>query len=142
MKLSAEQFAELAATFNAKESPTEHDRRRAARMDLQARIKIMPIYSGARLNAMYVMVSDFSARGIAFLHSAQMTAGQQFITELPRKGGGNVELLCTVMHCDPMGHNAFTVGAEFTCALPANAKHHAGRDDIEMTRIRKSLLES
>jgi hypothetical protein len=141
MKLSAEQFAELAATFNAKESPTEHDRRRAARMELQARVKIMPIHGGAKLNAMYVMVSDFSARGIAFLHSASMSAGQQFITELPRKGGGNVELLCTVMHCEPVGHNAFTIGAEFTCALNPGAKHIPSDDARAVKRIRESLLE-
>ncbi|HMB96777.1 MAG TPA: PilZ domain-containing protein [Tepidisphaeraceae bacterium] len=141
MKLSAEQFAELAATFNAKASPTEHDRRRAARMELQANIKITPIHSGNRLSAMHVIVSDFSARGIAFLHATPMPLGQQFITELPRKSGGVVELLCTVAHCSIIGHNAYRVGAEFTCALQTDPKHIPANDPRELQRIKESMLK-
>jgi len=140
MKLSAEQFAELAATFNAKESPIEHDRRRAARMDLRANVKITPVHAGRRLSPTHVMVSDFSARGIAFIQSDSMIKGEQFVTELPRNGGGNVELLCTVMHCRSIGHNVFTIGAEFTCVLPPGVKHIPEDDKREMNRIRKTLL--
>jgi c-di-GMP-binding flagellar brake protein YcgR len=142
MKLSAEQFAELAASFNAKESPTEHDRRRAARMELQANIKITPVQSGKRLSAMHVMVCDFSARGIAFIHTVAMTAGQQFVAELPRSsGGGAIELLCTVAHCSEVGRNAYRIGAEFTCSLQTNPKHTPKEDADELKRIRESMLK-
>jgi hypothetical protein len=141
MKLSAEQFAELAASFNAKASPTEHDRRRAARMELQANIKITPVQSGKRLGAMHVMVCDFSARGIAFIHTVAMTAGHQFVAELPRSGGGAIELLCTVAHCAEAGHNAYRIGAEFTCSLQTNPKHTPNEDADELKRIRESMLK-
>jgi hypothetical protein len=141
MKLSAEQFAELAASFNAKASTTEHDRRRAARMELQANIKIMPVLGEGRLGAIHVMVSDFSARGIAFLHTSAMTQGQQFVAELPRTSGGTIELLCTVMHCGTIGHNAYRVGAEFTCSLQNDPKHIPSDDANELKRIRESMLK-
>ncbi|HEY1629068.1 MAG TPA: PilZ domain-containing protein [Tepidisphaeraceae bacterium] len=141
MKLSAEQFAELAASFNAKASTTEHERRRAQRMELQANIKITPVQAGTRLNATHVMVCDFSARGIAFLHTTAMTPGQQFVAELPRNGGGVVELLCTIMHCTDVGTNAFRIGAEFTCTLQTEPRHIPHDDAKELKRIRESLLK-
>ena len=75
MKLSAEQFAELASTFGSQESPVRHDRRRANRMDLRAKIRITPIISGQRLDTLEVMACDFSARGIAFLNPAPLQSG-------------------------------------------------------------------
>ena len=70
-----------------------------------------------------------------------MTAGQQFVAELPRSTGGSIELLCTVAHCSPIGHNAFRVGAEFTCSLQTNPKHVPQEDANELKRIRESMLK-
>src|SRR4051794_19969695 len=102
MKLSAEQFAQLAATFNAQEGPHQHERRRAARMDLAARVTITPIHAGHKLAPMQVTISDFSARGVAFTDPVEMELGRQFILELPRREGGSACLLCTVMHLKPL----------------------------------------
>lgn len=139
MKLSAEQFAELAASFNATPSQTKHERRRAARMDLQAKVRIYPMADGERLAALTVVVSNFSARGLSFVYSKGMESGTQFITELPRKGGGTVEMLCTVAHSVKVGDSdLFRIGAEFTCAAPART---AQPDDADqMSRIREKML--
>lgn len=141
MKLSAEQFAELAASFDARQSTTTHERRRAARLDLTARVKIIPIVSGKRLAPTQIMVCNFSARGLSFIYEQPMERGRQFITELPRKSGGVLEMLCTVVHSDPVGSNAYRMGAEFTCTVPgAQSAGTSQGDTEEMKRIRESML--
>jgi len=140
MKLSAEQFAELASTFNGVASSGKFDRRRANRMDLNARIKITPIASGQRMEEMNVMACDFSARGVAFLNNTALPAGAQFITELPRRSGGTVQFLCTIMHSEAVGGSMFRIGSEFTCTLQPAPQTSAADDQREMKRIRESML--
>src|SRR5690242_943633 len=115
MKLSAEQFAELASSFGALDPAQKHERRRATRLELHARVTITPVVAGKRGEPLQVAICDFSARGISFLHEKAVNAGQQFITQLPRKSGGIVHFLCTVMHSKPVSDKVFRVGAEFTC---------------------------
>ena len=140
MKLSAEQFAELASTFSAQGSPVRHDRRRANRMDLRAKVRMTPIVSGQRLASSDVMACDFSARGIAFLLPNQLQSGVQFITHLPRRSGGIVELLCTVMHCEQLKGNLYRIGAEFTCTIQQQDRLDQHSEHVERERIRESML--
>ena len=109
-------------------------------MDLQARIKITPIASGQRMEAMNVMACDFSTRGVAFLHNVALPAGGQFITELPRRSGGSVQFLCTIMHSESVGGDMFRIGSEFTCTLQPAPRTSAADDQREMKRIRDSML--
>jgi c-di-GMP-binding flagellar brake protein YcgR len=144
MRLSAEQFAELAASFDARQPVRTHERRRAARLELHARLTIVPISDEQPQDPVKVAVCDFSARGIAILYHAQMVCGQQFVAHMPRKDGvGCVSLLCTVRHCHSSGPDYYRVGAEFTCVLPTGQLSHA--DPLEtaqqMKRIRESMLE-
>ncbi len=139
MKLSAEQFAELAASFNGQASTTRHERRRAARLELQTQVKVTPHLAGAHKAPIYVAVCDFSARGISFLYPAAMTVGQQFVTELPRKTGGFVELLCTALHSRLVSKSLFRIGAEFTCTVSGGWRPDGG-DNQEMNRISRSML--
>lgn len=110
-------------------------------MDLRAKIRMTPIISGQRQQATDVMACDFSARGIAFLHPAAVASGTQYITHLPRRSGGIVELLCTVIHCEQLSGSMFRIGAEFTCTI----QQHQGKVDLaaegrETRRIRESML--
>ena len=143
MKLSAEQFAELASSFNTQPKEQQHEKRRAPRTDLQASVRITPVVSGRQLAPISVIISDFSARGIAFVESSPMEAGQQFVLELPRREGGNVSLLCTVMHVKPCGRNAYRIVAEFTCGVQPSSQSnsaHEKPDAAEVKRIRESML--
>lgn len=139
MKLSAEQFAELEATFKPQGSPRRLDRRRANRTDLRARIRITPIAAGEQLESFEVMVCDFSARGIAFLHSTPMVDSDQFITQLPRRSGGSVQLLCTVMHCVEISADEFRIGADFTSTTPVTGQED-GTSTIGTRRTKESML--
>lgn len=142
MKLTAEQFAELASTFDAQQGRTKHERRRASRMDLQARIKITPVIDGDSHSTINVTICDFSARGISFIHEQAMDIGQQFVLELPRREGGPVSLLCTVMHVKAAGHNLHRMGAEFTCGVQTASRdeRNSSSQAAEAERIRASML--
>lgn len=140
MRLSAEQFAELAASFEGYAETETEERRRAPRLELQTRIRITPTEFGDRLPPVDVTVCDFSARGIAFLQPTPMQPGQQFVTTLPRKHGGSVELLCTVAHCTQVSNQLHRIGAEFTCTLSPASPQPSEADVQEMARIRKSML--
>jgi hypothetical protein len=111
-------------------------------MDLQARIKITPVTAGKSQGALAVTICDFSARGISFVDETRMEIGQQFILELPRREGGPVSLLCTVMHVKPVGNDIHRMGAEFTCGVQSSAQHKdtSSSESPEARRIRASML--
>jgi hypothetical protein len=76
------------------------------------------------------------------MHTFTMEQGRQFITEFPRKSGGVVEVLCTVIHCVPVGNNVWRSGAEFTCQLPRNQPDISIQKENEQARrIRESMLK-
>lgn len=153
MKLSAKQFAELAASFASDNSCGDNERRRAGRVGLQAQIKLSLISDGQRLPSALVNLIDFSPRGLAFHYHQPLSAGQQFIIELPRESGQSIPILCTVVHCAALENTApasgspladYKVGAELTCALRQSELHHpaAPRANPEMLkRIQASVLE-
>jgi c-di-GMP-binding flagellar brake protein YcgR len=143
MKLSAEQFADLAASFPGySEEKTKHERRRAARIELRAHVAIRLMNAGAAAAPVTVTVNNFSPRGLGMLVHDPLSTGTQFVTELPRKSGGTVSFLCTVMHSRKISERLFQVGVEFTCVLRApRGQEQAHEVADELKRIRRSMLE-
>ena len=117
MKLSAEQFKELSASFGAAVTADDHERRRTARIELQARVSVTPIVGQRRGASKDVTVCDFSPRGMSFLNDAAMNHDDQFVAHIPRRGGGTVDLLCTVLHVRTITEKQHRIGVEFTCSL-------------------------
>jgi hypothetical protein len=138
MKLSAEQYAELLSSFYARTSHENVNKRRAPRMALQARITIVPLVGNEQQRAMDVTTCDFSARGIAFLNNKPMRIGDQFITELPRRSGGRVNLLCEVVRSESTGA-FYRIGANFLCNVEPQATN--ANDEAELKRIREAMLK-
>jgi hypothetical protein len=143
MKLSAEQFADLAASF----TPTSgaggaQEARRAARVELEAHASIRFLSDGRPSGPTAVQVFDFSTRGIAILRRAPMERGTQFVIDLPRQSGGCVSMLCTIMHCKEIRPDTFKIGAEFTCVVAEHPGSQPSQDalDKELKRIRESVL--
>lgn len=145
MKLSAEQFADLASSFPgySAEEHAKHERRRAARLELRSRVNVRILNAaGAQQPPVAWTVNNFSPRGLGLLVHDPLESGTQFVTELPRKSGGTVTLLCGVVHCRRINDKLYQVGAEFTCVLHApveRAKIHELAADV--SRIRQSLLD-
>ncbi len=141
MRLSAEQFAEFVSVMDHMKSPAaEQDKRRSARMELQAQVPITFISDDEPPKASVVEVRDFSARGIAVLHDSALPIGQQFIVELRRLKGRSISLLCTVVHSRPLADGKFNIGAEFTCVLQNPPATPVPENPKELTRIQKSVL--
>jgi hypothetical protein len=140
MKLSAEQYAELLSSFQAGTSHEQTNQRRAPRMALQARLTIMQLVGDELQPPAVVTTCDFSARGLAFLHETPMRIGEQFITELPRRSGGRVRLLCEVMRCEMTRDEAFhRIGANFICNIEPQP---IGADtESELKRIQATMLK-
>lgn len=144
MKLSAEQFADLAASFQpAKADAPPHERRRAARLELEARVIIRVLTDGKLTGPMGVGIHDFSSRGIAILHKTPLATGSQFVVELQRQSGGCVSMLCTVMHCRQLQPRCYKIGAELTCTLSEHpgSKPSPEAAEAELKRIRESVLD-
>jgi hypothetical protein len=143
MKLTAEQFADLASSFNPEPNGERQERRRASRTELSAQIDIRSLVDGLLAGPTGVLVEDFSSRGIAIRNPVPLEPGAQFVADLKRHSGGCVSMLCTVLHCRPVPPDSYKVGAEFTCVL---AEHPGSRPseqavDQELKRIRESVLK-
>jgi c-di-GMP-binding flagellar brake protein YcgR len=149
MKLSAEQFADLVASFPGSVKPAErHERRRAARIELRAHVTIRMLNGQALSEPSTVTAINFSPRGLGLLLDEPLAAGTNFVTELHRKSGGSVLFLCSVMHCRPAPGEKFQAGVEFTCVLRQGAAHSQAGDasagpeaSEELKRVRASVLK-
>jgi hypothetical protein len=145
MRLTAEQFADLAASFHPerRKGPKQHERRRAPRMELEASIALRVVQDGKLAPPLVVRVFDFSPRGLGLFHSEPIAQGTQFVVQMERQTGGYVSMLCTVMHSRAVAGERFKIGVEFTCQLG----QHPGKPtsasaiDEQMKRIRESVLE-
>jgi hypothetical protein len=132
MKLSAEQFADLAASFeSADRTRPGKERRRAPRLELAASLPVRLLRDDKLGRAVTVPVQDFSSRGLAILYPARLDAGSRFVVQLARQSGGVAVMLCTVMHARRVGDELFKIGAEFTCQLGEHPARHAPDDEVD-----------
>jgi hypothetical protein len=146
MNLSAKQFAEiLSGLGNDVRDPSfaGSDKRRAHRVHLNNRVTIIPDVKGEDAQAIGVELSDFSPRGIRFLHLRTLPVGGQFVLELPQTSGEPVRMLCSVVHARPTPQGPFAIGAEFTCVLRPGKRLNdpVSISPRERERIRQSILD-
>src|SRR6188508_2661765 len=98
MKLSAEQFADLAASFApADRARANRERRRAPRLELSASLAVRVLKDDRLGRAVTAQVTDFSSRGLAIFYPARLEPGGRFVVQLARQSGGVAVMLCTVM---------------------------------------------
>ena len=139
MRLTAEQFAHLASTFGAtavESGPRE--RRRAARIQLDAKLRIR---TDDTPGTHEVTACDYSALGISILRSCAMNVGDQFVTYLPIKHGGQTALLCTVASCKPDADALFRIGAEFICVVQPGDSPSDRASSEQARKLSKSLFD-
>jgi len=125
MKLSAELFAACAASMNGNGPlPFGHERRRAARIEVNASVAVELVSSQGGVTGAPPMtgeVKDFSPRGANIILPVAIASGRQFVIKLPRGDGSVIAMLCTAMHVARTSEGACRVGAEFTCVLREDA---------------------
>lgn len=140
--LSPEQFADLISVIEtcSDDSP-KPEVRRAQRIAHPCRITITLGDNNDEGPAFLVQLKDISARGMCFLHHADLPHGTVFVVKLQGPDERTVSILSHVVHCRQLDKHTFQIGAEFSCAL--------GRKEEELKReytaedlmqIRNSIL--
>lgn len=93
---------------------------RAQRVPLVGRATIIPCtpHHGNRPAA--VVVRDLSPTGIGIVHLEELQAGEQFILCPPGLNARDPRLImCSIVHCEPLEHGLFGIGATFVKTLTA-----------------------
>jgi PilZ domain len=138
MKLSPESFRELTSAITGTQLEADKERRRSNRVEVQTRLPLSLFSKGEHLPAVPIMVRDVSPRGLNILYPEELPSGQQFTVQIA-SGSKPITLLCTVMHSRRVANGLHSVGAEFTCVLPARGTP-LGKDEQTLKRIRDSML--
>jgi len=134
--LSAEQFASILKT-GTQPYDAQPGMRRAPRVPHRGQVSIT--FNSARGELRQaVALRDLSARGIGLLYRTSLASGSTFVAHLPREAGGELAVLCTVAHCQPLPDGLFAIGAEFTCVITNSPQDMSNRG--EMDRIRTAVL--
>jgi hypothetical protein len=120
MEITPRQFAQLVHQLKGSSRfGGAGDQRRAARVEQQSRITIVPLADGRPQADELVLVKNVSARGLGFVRAQKMKAGSEFLLRLPRQGGQAEELRCTVVRCEAVQKGVYLIGAEFVSAAAA-----------------------
>jgi hypothetical protein len=134
--LTVHQLASVVAADLSPES-LEHDVRRARRFPYHGQIRIS-VDANDEAETEDVSVMDLSARGLRFVNPKRFARGATFVARLPRYGGDELVILCTVAHCQVRSNGMFTVGVEFTCVLTESTETESS--DAAQDRIRDAIL--
>jgi HD-like signal output (HDOD) protein len=107
----------LDVTRVAQEKEENSDRRRAPRIKRNKDVVILPCSNGVVHGSIPVRLQDVSARGVGFLHTAEIAIGSQFIFRVPRTDTVPITLLYTVVRCVPTQDGKFTIGGALECVV-------------------------
>ena len=96
------------------------DRRKSPRVPHQAAFNIRPILSDGIGNPIQVILQDLSNTGIGIIHPTPMGCGEQY--QIPLSAESGLSLVCTVVRCEKMDEDLYSVGFEFnSCAAAIEA---------------------
>ena len=143
MDLSSQIFAEVVAGLKgaAVDSAAGAERRRASRMQIEAKLQITPT-TGPRANKRIdVLTRDISYSGLGFLAGIALAAGQEIIVHVPRRNRPPVLIRACVRFAAPLADGIHVVGAHFTALVSADDEKRIQENGAdELRRIRESIL--
>jgi hypothetical protein len=87
--------------------------RREARVDVNARVTLIPLTDSLAAAPFDVNLRDVSAGGVGFLHGTPLGLDEQFVLLLP----DSVAILCQVAYYQPVAEGACSIGARFLRVL-------------------------
>ena len=142
MQLVAQDYGEILAALQAANDEKGHERRTAARMEVQAQVKLTPYHEGKAGKSFTCLTRDLSFKGIGLLQGKQSPRGSQFLIELPRRNAeAPLTLLCSVMYCRELAEGLYNVGASFIEVYDPNTPAKRSSPGVsELDRIRQSIL--
>jgi hypothetical protein len=90
------------------------EKRRASRMDLQAKVVVAPFSAPGKLGKpLNTLTRDISFTGIGLLNTAEMEKESLLVIRLPRNNKPSLLVLAKVMHCRQLADNLYAIGAEY-----------------------------
>jgi HD-like signal output (HDOD) protein len=101
------------------------DKRRAARIQRDGKVLVIPCARGVLSKPIGVKLRDVSASGIGLTHEEPLELGTQFVIQLPQSDGTIKSLLYAVKRCDQSGP-LFSIGAELMSVLRPQLAGEAG----------------
>ena len=97
------------------------DRRKAVRVPHCAPFVLRPLTGTAAAESVTVVLQDLSATGMGIIHSEPLRLGDRFEVPLERQatGAAALSLVCTVVRCERMDEDLYSIGFEFNSSAAA-----------------------
>jgi hypothetical protein len=144
LQLLSEQLAKILSTLHSDDARSGgKERREKPRVGLRATVWVVERGSGAAGTRTTSILRDISREGVGIQHPRKMAIGQRFLMQLPGEEDAIESFLCTVRRCQPVGDNAFQVGATFIRVCDISPKTSARTNDTrsdDEERIRRAIL--
>jgi hypothetical protein len=112
MNLSTELYQEITDSINvvSQDQPREADRR-SPRVRLNSHLSVA-MWSDP-MAPLSMRIRDMSQGGIGIYHAERIGLDEQVVIRFPRKNGGSVPVLGTVVYWEPLAENLYGVGVQF-----------------------------
>jgi len=140
MRLSSEQFAEIAGTLASGEQ-LNREKRGATRVPFGRRASVL--LQKGRTTA---VIREVSVTGASLVASREVPVGGRLVLCVPRLQGLDLQVNCSVLRCERCsGEHVFIVGLKFEEVLPdrpldvPGAATAAGKA-LDVTRIKQAML--
>lgn len=148
MKLTSQHLAEVMdAMRSSVQTVLGMEKRRAARMDVNTAVVIIPVDGATAGRKFTALTRDVSAVGIGLLQATCCALNEQLLVHLPRTRKPPLVMLCNVMHVRMLADGLYLIGAEFISEgvppakpLPRVQADAPPAQESEMQRIRSSIL--
>jgi c-di-GMP-binding flagellar brake protein YcgR len=115
MSLTYDQKSEIRIAFDEAFVPAE--RRRDFRFKHKTDAEICEWKRGKQGLAFRVQIEDFSPGGVGLVHGAELPEGTQYVLKVPRPEMEDLNVLLTVVRCQPQDDGNFQVGMELSSVL-------------------------
>ena len=130
MRLDDAIFEEVVMALGASETQEgELRRRRGSRYFVDTLLTIQPL-GAARPVCRQARLLDVSAYGLCLIDTLATSSGDRFVASLPRLGGANIEVICTVRQSRLSMSGGFRIGAEFTSEEESGTRLVSGVNGI------------
>lgn len=141
MQLTPQHLAEVVDFFLTKRTRSDAEKRRANRVEVRAKVSILPLGGNAPGEQMTVLLQDISYLGVGLLQSFSCAIETHFLIRLQRQAHQELVLMCIVRSCRELADGIFSVGAEFECPVASDMVTNiqkSWKDDLK--RIQESIL--
>ena len=143
VKLPPQHLAEVVNALQAwAAAGNNSEKRRAARMEVQGSVTVVPLAKDGTLGKSFTAVTrDISFVGVGLMQSKVLEQGQQIIVRLPRGTRPALIMLCVVMYTRPLADGLYVVGAEFIRSTPGKEEQLLGKSaDTELQQRARQLI--